>query len=173
MARTDSKELTAARRRQAALRTHYREFLVTRDGRRYNPLLDDVNHPDNARHWAHGSPEGYHQAGCQCAPCDEAGRKENQRKTEARIAKRRDAHRAVASEVLAARFPGLSSEEVTEAAAKVVAVGEVTNRTQVRINYGFTGVVLALDNWALRGGHDIDADTVGALAEDLIERMSS
>lgn len=173
MAKTSSKELSAARRRMAELKRHYRGFLVTRDGKPYNPLLDDPDHSENRRRWAHGMTEGYNKAGCHCDPCENAGREENQRYTEKRIARRLDEHRAAAAEVLAAQFPGLPPRAIEAAAAKVVAIGKVVNKTTAKVAYAPAEVALALENWALRGGHVLDADVLDKLAGAITERLGS
>ena len=171
MAKTSSKELIAARRRRAELRTHYRRFLETRDGRPYNPLLDNPGDPRNLRSLSHGGRDGYDLGGCRCDPCDEAGRGANRAMTERRIARRLDEHKAAIAEVLAARFPALPEEDVQAAAAKVIAIGKVVNKTKARVDYPRVDVVLALDNWALRGGHVIHVDVIEDLADALTERI--
>lgn len=172
MAKTSSKERAAARRRRADLRDHYRQFLEVRDGRPYNPVLDDPDDPRNKRHWSHGVADGYDVAACRCVLCEEAGSRTNHAKTERRIARRRDELRAIVTDVLVDLLPGLPAEEIDAVAATISEIGRVVNKTTVKIDYQHHELALALENWVLRGGHAVDTEAISDLAATLQERLT-
>lgn len=164
--------MTRGARSQAKLREHYRRFRTKiSDGTWYNFVLDDAKHPDNPRGWVHGMVEGNSQAGCGCPRCLEAGRQENQRKQEVRLAKRLAGHKARAAEILAKTLPEVPAQTIAAGVDTLVSTHTVRSRFHGTVTYELTPVMLALQNWSLTTGVALADDTRAALANRLIKEL--
>jgi hypothetical protein len=164
------------------LRGHYREFIVMRGGRRYNPVLDNPNDERNIRHWTHGTAdkdfqpgdeieaEGYFQAWCQCQPCTEAGSRVNAQAVERRLEKKLGAKRAQLHQLLTERFP--TAGTVEEGTDLVHSVHRVASRFAAKIVYEPAAVRLALRAWSTAEITAMPDAQLDAVASELSEEMN-
>lgn len=129
--------------RQRQLRAHYRQFLQTRDGRPYNPVLDDPNDERNPRHWTHGIVDGGTQAGCGCEPCRAAVKERNEAQKKDRLENRHATQKAIITGILTEYLPELQGAETDQPTANALAaavervhsVHRVVNRFRALIAY--------------------------------------
>jgi hypothetical protein len=130
-------------------------------------------HPENIRGYAHGTVEGYRDAGCTyCEPCAAAGRAEYQRQEERRLTNRLDDHRSRVTSLLAGRFPDLPVEVLVDAAELVVRTHRVRQKYNALLDYYPASVELALNNWVLVARVELDVADIPDLAAAIIEELS-
>lgn len=159
---------------KAALRATYRRHRIRKGDKWYNPVLDDPDHPDNPKHWTHGTPQGYFDAGCTaCEPCAAAGRAENERREQARIDKRLDTHRTQVTQTLTAAFPDLDAEEIGRGAQLVIDTHRVRSRFRAVMAYDPLPVQLALNKWHADAGRHVDDEILAEIATRIITELAS
>jgi len=101
---------------QQRLKEHYRSFLITKDGRPYNPLLDEPQAEDrNSRGWSHGHFQGYNVAGCRCPLCGKANNDKQDVGYANRVAKLRAGSEAHMAALLATHRPDLGEADIRRA----------------------------------------------------------
>lgn len=162
---------TASRQKTRAA---YRQHRIRKGDKWYNPVLDDPNHPDNPKHWTHGTPQGYFEAGCTaCEPCAAAGRAENERRTQARIDKRLDADRARLAKTLTAAFLDLEPEEIGRGVQLVIDTHRVRDAFRAVIVYDVLPVQLALNKWITDSGRNVDDEILSEIAARVIAELCS
>jgi hypothetical protein len=162
-------------RHQAGLREHYRAHRIQRDdGVWVNPLLDDANHPENIRHWTHGTVDGYSQAGCGCNRCASAKRAENDRLAQVAVDRRAAEHRARVTATLCAVLPSVDAQAAAAGAELVVSTHRVRNRKRAILDYQQVPVELAIKAWASEYSIALDAALdATAVATAVIEELQS
>lgn len=170
--RASGSQQTSGGRTNAKVREHYRAHRVKVDGKWYNPLLDDPNHPDNIRHWTHGTIEGYAQAGCACVPCAAAGRQDTERKEALRLDKRLAEHRARAAVILRGAFDDLPEQAIVDGAELVVSTHHVRQKFNAILTYAQVPVALAVSNWANAHKPDLTPGEATDLATVLTEELN-
>jgi len=129
------------------LREHYRPFLITKDDRPYNPLLDEPRSEDgNIRGWSHGQFEGYNVAGCRCTPCTQANNDKQDAGYARRLERLKAASEAQMSALLAKHRSDLGEEDVLSAIDAVMRTAIVERRAghQARVSFRPELVQLAL-----------------------------
>lgn len=162
---------TKSARHQATLRQHYRAHRVRKGGVWVNPLLDDPQHPENIRHWTHGTVDGYSQAGCGCARCAAAKRDANEKTKQNAIDSRIAEHRARAATALRFWLPSVDADLAAAGAELVVSTHRVRNRGRATLDYQQVPVELALKTWA--NEHNIALGTADTLAASVLEELTS
>lgn len=159
---------------RAAVRTAYREHRIRQGDKWYNPVLDDPNHPDNPKHWTHGTPQGYFEAGCTaCERCAAVGRAENERRAQTRIDKRLDTNRAQVARTLTEVFPDLDAEDITRGAGRVIDTHRIRSTFRAVIAYDPVPVQLALSKWHSDASRHVDDEILAEIAARLVVELSS
>jgi hypothetical protein len=169
----------SAKRRIAQVRDHYRAFRIQKpNGKWYNPILDPVGHAgerrntENIRGFAHGTVQGYRDAGCTyCDACASAGKADAEAREARRIDSRLDDHRGRVIRILGERFPGIDDQVIAGGADVVVSTHIVGQKFRALFKYHPPAVELALNNWALVSGVDLPVRDIPDLAATIIQEL--
>lgn len=176
------KPRTRSRRSQQSntvqMRAQYRGHLVTRDGRPYNPVLNDPQHPngpphpDNTRNLSHDTPEGYNLGCCRCAPCRKQGKLLNDATDARRVQKKVASHRSIIRDILSGHAPFDSALEA--AVDLVLNAGEVVHRHRAKIRYMPVALEAALWRWQRNHAPSVGLtdDQIATVITALTERLS-
>lgn len=169
---TRGSQHTSGGRRNTKVRQHYHGHRTKVDGKWYNPLLDDPNDPDNVRHWAHGTVDGYAQAGCLCEPCSAASREYTRHKEALRLDRRLAEHRVRVAVILRDAFYGLPAQAITDGAELVVSTHTVRRKFDATLTYAQVPVALAISNWANAYKPDLTPGEAADLATIVVEELN-